>query len=83
MKKVSLLLGAMLLVGTLSFAGTNKEKKEKGAKTESCTKDSKGGCCAKKGDKKVAEEKSVKEAKAPNQVQVIKIEKSERVQSVR
>lgn len=56
MKKASLLLGALLLVGSLSFAGENKEKKDKKAKMESCSKDGKGGsCCAKKADKKTAQ----------------------------
>ena len=65
MKKVSLLLSALLLVGGVSFAGV-KEKKEKKAKTESCAKG--GSCCAKKGkdaDKTaVSVEKDTKEVKA-------------------
>lgn len=47
MKKVSLLLSALVLVGGVSFAGV-KEKKDKKAKTESCSKEGKGSCCAKK-----------------------------------
>lgn len=64
MKKVSLLLGALLLVGGVSFAGV-KEKKEKKAKTESCAKG--GSCCAKKGkdaEKTASVQKDTKEVKA-------------------
>lgn len=66
MKKVSLLLSALVLVGGVSFAGV-KEKKDKKAKTESCSKEGKGSCCAKKGgataEAKDAKKASVKEDK--------------------
>lgn len=70
MKKLTLLLGAALIMGTASFAGDgHKDGCCKGKKeTASCSKDkkevaSKGhGCCSKKGEGKTATANDVKKA---------------------
>lgn len=54
MKKVSLLLGALMLVGGVTFATPKEKKDKKAAKTESCAKG--GSCCSKKGAKADAKE---------------------------
>lgn len=56
MRKLTLLLGAALLLGTASYAGDNKCCK---GKKETCSKEKKEKCdkgkgCCKKGDKKTA-----------------------------